>query len=72
MAAGPTLSLVWELWEFVAFVTRSAESSTAYADTLGDLALGWLAAVLAAGLVPEPEGTSGPAARLLRREIVKA
>ena len=72
VAAGLTLSLVWELWEFVAFVTRSAESSTAYADTLGDLALGWLGAVLAAGLVRAPEGTSDPAAHLLRRETVEA
>ena len=72
VAAGLTLSLAWELWEFSAFVTRSAESSTAYADTLGDLALGWVGAVLAAGLVRAPEGTSGPAAHVLPRETVVA
>jgi hypothetical protein len=72
VAAGLTLSLAWELWEFFAFVTRSAESSTAYADTLGDLALGWVGAVLAAGLVRAPEGTSGPAAHLPPRETVEA
>jgi hypothetical protein len=72
VAAGLTLSLAWELWEFSAFVTRSAESSTAYADTLGDLALGWVGAVLAAGLVRAPEGTSGPAAHLPPRETVDA
>jgi hypothetical protein len=72
VAAGLTLSLAWELWEFSAFVTRSAESSTAYADTLGDLALGWVGAVLAAGLVRAPEGTSGPAAHMPPRETVEA
>ena len=72
VAAGLTLSLAWELWEFSAFVTRSAESSTAYADTLGDLALGWVGAVLAAGLVRAPEGTSGPAAHVPPRETVVA
>lgn len=72
VAAGLTLSLVWELWEYHAFVTRSAESSTAYADTLGDLALGWVGAVLAAGLVRAPGGTSGPAAHRWRRETVEA
>jgi hypothetical protein len=59
VAAGVTLSLVWELWEFYAFVTRSSEAPTAYADTLGDLALGWVGAVLAAVLV----GASGRSGR---------
>jgi hypothetical protein len=72
VAAGLTLSLVWELWEYYAFVTRSAESVTAYPDTLGDLALGWVGAVLAAGLVRAPEGTSGPAAHRSRRATVEA
>lgn len=72
VAAGLTLSLVWELWEYYAFVTRSAESSTAYADTLGDLALGWVGAVLAAGLVRSPDGTSGPAGHREPRETVEA
>lgn len=56
VSAGLTLSLAWELWEYNAFVTRSGEAATAYADTLGDLALGWVGAVLAAVLV----GQSGP------------
>ena len=51
IAWGTTVSLAWELWEFYAFVTRSAEVRTAYADTLGDLLLGWAGAVLAALLV---------------------
>ena len=58
VAAGVTLSLAWELWEFYAFVTRSGEAPTAYADTLGDLALGWVGAVLAALLVGAPGGGS--------------
>jgi hypothetical protein len=58
VAAGMTLSMVWELWEFYAFVTRSGEAPTAYADTLGDLALAWVGAVLAAVLLgrPGPDG----------------
>lgn len=68
VAVGVTLSLVWEVWEFYAFVTRSGEAPTAYADTLGDLVLGWVGAVLAAVLVAGPgrssrghhEGTSAP------------
>lgn len=51
IAAGMTGSLAWELFEYVSFVTRSDELSWAYADTLGDLALGWLGAVVAALLV---------------------
>ncbi len=51
LAAGMTLALAWEVWEYGAFVTRSNEVGTAYADTVGDLALGWLGAVAAALLV---------------------
>jgi len=54
IAWGMTVSLAWELWEYYAFVTRSAEVVTAYADTLGDLLLGWGGAVLAAVLVGAP------------------
>jgi hypothetical protein len=71
VAAGMTLSLAWEMWQFYAFVTRSGEAPTAYADTLGDLALGWMGAVLAAVLVRGPgrsgrghqEGTRAPGRR---------
>ena len=51
IAFGTSAALTWELYEFVAFVTRSPERTTAYADTLGDLALGWLGAVVAAAAV---------------------
>ncbi|MBE7323906.1 hypothetical protein IEQ44_04485 [Nocardioides sp. Y6] len=68
IAVGTTLSLVWELWEFTAFVAKGAESATAYADTLGDLTLGWLGAVAAAVAVgapraPDPVGTTSDAGR---------
>jgi hypothetical protein len=51
VAVGMTIALVWELLEYGAFVTRSSELRTAYADTLGDLALNWLGAMAAALLV---------------------
>jgi hypothetical protein len=51
VAAGMTLALWWEVWEYLAFVTRSSEVGTAYADTVGDLTLGWTGAVVAALLV---------------------
>lgn len=51
VALGMTAALAWELFELVAFVTRSAELPSAYADTLGDLLAGWCGTVLAALLV---------------------
>jgi len=47
---GATAAVVWELGEYVAFVRHSAELQSAYTDTLGDLTLGSLGALLA-GLV---------------------
>lgn len=47
---GTTAAVVWELGEYVTFVRNSPELQTAYTDTLGDLALGTLGALLA-GLV---------------------
>jgi hypothetical protein len=47
---GATAAVAWELGEYVAFVRNSPELQTAYTDTLGDLALGSLGA-LVAGLV---------------------
>lgn len=51
IAAGLTGSLAWELFEYVSFVTRSVELNWAYADTLGDLSLGWVGSVVAALLI---------------------
>jgi hypothetical protein len=47
---GATAAVIWELGEYVAFVRNSPELQTAYTDTLGDLALGTLGAVMA-GLI---------------------
>ncbi|MGZ0150288.1 hypothetical protein ACXJJ3_24715 [Kribbella sp. WER1] len=44
---GATAAVVWELGEYVAFVRTSPELQTAYTDTLGDLTLGTLGALLA-------------------------
>ena len=75
IALGMTAALAWELFELVAFVTRSAELPSAYADTLGDLFAGWCGTVLAALLVhhawrhhlPPPDDVSAEAqARLAR------
>ncbi|MBC2935164.1 hypothetical protein [Nocardioides sp. zg-1228] len=49
-----TLGVAWEVWEYLAFVTRSGEAGTAYADTVGDLTLDWMGAVLAAVLLGLP------------------
>jgi hypothetical protein len=56
IAFGTSAALTWELYEFVTFVTRSPERTTAHADTLGDLALGWLGAVVAAAAVAVVHG----------------
>jgi len=45
---GATAAVIWELGEYYAFVRHSEELQTAYTDTLGDLALGTLGALLAA------------------------
>jgi hypothetical protein len=41
-------AVLWELAEYVAFVPNSPEAATAYADTLGDLALGLIGGAIAA------------------------
>lgn len=51
VASAMTASLAWELWEYYAFVTRSKEATTAYADMVGDMVLGWCGAVTAAVVV---------------------
>lgn len=48
---GATAAIVWEVGEYVAFVRTSPELQTAYTDTLGDLTLGTLGALLAGLLV---------------------
>ncbi|QIX27498.1 hypothetical protein ncot_13425 [Nocardioides sp. JQ2195] len=51
LAVGVTGAVVWELAEYAAFLSKSWERRAAYTDTLGDLALGTIGAVLAAVLV---------------------
>lgn len=48
LAVGATGAILWELAEFYAFISGGAEHAFAYEDTLGDLALGVLGAVVAA------------------------
>jgi hypothetical protein len=50
---GATAEVVWEIGEYVAFIRSSPELQTAYTDTLGDLGLGTLGALLA-GLILYP------------------
>lgn len=59
-----TASLAWELFEYVSFVTRSAEHATAYSDTLSDLALGWLGAACGALLCHEHWKGAAPSSHL--------
>lgn len=51
VAVGTTVSILWELWEYLAFMLDSRELAAAYPDTIGDLLLGWLGSVIAAGAV---------------------
>ena len=46
-----TTAVLWELAEYVTFVPNSPEATTAYADTLLDLALGMIGGLIAAILV---------------------
>ena len=48
---GATSAIGWELMEYITFIRDSPEFATAYADTLGDLALGTLGSAVAAILV---------------------
>jgi hypothetical protein len=52
-----TTAILWELAEYVAFVPNSPEAATAYADTLGDLALGLIGGTVAAILVSQLPAT---------------
>lgn len=51
IALGMTAALGWEVFEYVTFVTHSTEAPTAYADTVGDLVMGWFGTIAAALLV---------------------
>jgi hypothetical protein len=49
---GAVMAVLWEFVEYVAFIRNSSSIDTAYADTLGDLASGLMASVLAAAVTP--------------------
>lgn len=51
LAFGATAAVGWELPEYFPFLNLSPERRNAYADTLGDLALGTLGALTAAAVV---------------------
>ena len=51
LAFGVTAALAWEIAEYYAFLSTSSERIDAYADTLGDLALGTAGAVIAGVVV---------------------
>ncbi len=51
LAFGATAAIAWEVAEYFAFISRSSEREFAYADTLGDLALGTAGAVVAAVVI---------------------
>ena len=44
---GAVTAILWEIAEYFAFIRNSSEIATAYADTLGDLALGLTGSVIA-------------------------
>lgn len=73
IAWAASTAIIWELAEYVAFVPDSPEASTAYADTLGDLALGLLGGTIASVVVAwlpsrsrEPGAGNGAPARSVR------
>lgn len=51
LAFGVPAAVAWELAEYFAFISKSAERHSAYTDTLGDLALGTLGVVVAAVVI---------------------
>jgi hypothetical protein len=61
VAWAASTAILWELAEYVTFVPGSAEASTAYADTLGDLALGLLGGTIASVLIAWTGPSTPPA-----------
>lgn len=56
---GAILAIIWELGEYFAFIRGGTELATAYEDTLGDLTLGTLGALLAGVVVATRAGRAG-------------
>lgn len=55
---GALLAIGWELAEWFTFIRHGTELDTAYQDTLGDLALGAVGAILAAGVLARLGGSA--------------
>lgn len=66
---GAVTAIGWELAEYVTFIKDSPELATAYTDTLGDLLLGTLGAIIGSAavafLMPE-RGSMRPSGRIQR------
>jgi hypothetical protein len=62
LAFGATAAIAWELAEYAAFISTSTEKQFAYEDTLGDLGLGLLGALVAALAVHAVTRTRTPGA----------
>jgi hypothetical protein len=56
---GATAAVVWEVGEYVAFIRSSPELQSAYTDTLGDLTLGTLGALLAGLILYQARNPTG-------------
>lgn len=69
IAVGMTAGLAWEVFEYFSFVTRHSELRWAYADTVGDLALGWLGAAAAALVVDLARNAHRPGRHLWHRHL---
>ncbi len=57
---GATIALGWELGEWYTFIRHGTEINTAYEDTLGDLTLGTLGALVAGFVVARLLGRRDP------------
>lgn len=55
-ALGTFIALWWEVAEYFAFIRNSPELQTAYTDTLGDMVLGTLGAMLSGGIIVATAG----------------
>jgi hypothetical protein len=66
---GAVTAIGWELAEYVTFIKDSPELATAYTDTLGDLLLGTLGAIIGSAAVAflmPARGSARPAGRIQR------
>lgn len=81
LAFGMSAAVAWEVAEYAAFISKSTEKQSAYSDTLGDLALGALGALVAALIihtwrarrwVPATAGCQGPPGEILGTMIEQA